>query len=116
MGPTGSGTSFRWRGPYGEGVGLRVEDILVQTEQLQVIREEQEQVFQGLTQEEALHLVPGGRVRRVADVVDGGVAPTRNLRAEVRGFTTQRHFTLLKGFSSKKHRSVFKNHFSMKSL
>lgn len=45
VGSEGSGTSFRWRGPYGEGVGLRVEDVLVQTEQLQVIREEQEQVL-----------------------------------------------------------------------
>lgn len=61
-------------------MGLGVEDVLVQAEQLRVIGEEQEQVLQSLTQEEALHLVPGGRVGGVLDVVDGRVAASGNLQ------------------------------------
>lgn len=61
-------------------MGLCVEDVLIQTEQLRVVREEQEQVLQSLTQEEALHLVPGGWVGGILDVVDGRVAAGGNLQ------------------------------------
>lgn len=61
-------------------MGLCVEDILVWTEQLHVIRKEQVQVFQRLTQEEALHLVPGPGVNGVTDVVNGRVATAGHLQ------------------------------------
>ena len=72
-------TSLGGGGPDGESVGLRVEDILVQIEQLHVVREEQIEVLQGLTQEEALHLVSGRGVLDVTYVVDGRVATTGDL-------------------------------------
>lgn len=61
-------------------MGLCVEDVLVQTEQLHVVREEQIQILQRLTQEEALHLVPGPGVNGVTDVVNGRVATARHLQ------------------------------------
>lgn len=61
-------------------MGLCVEDVLVQTEQLQVVGEEQVEVLERLTEEEALHLVSRARVVRVAHVVDGRVAAVRDLR------------------------------------
>lgn len=73
-------TSLGRGGPYGEDVGLRVEDVLVQTEQLRVVGEEQVEVLQRLAQEEALHLVPGPRVQGVTDVVDGRVAASGDLK------------------------------------
>lgn len=72
--------SLGWRRPYGEGVGLCVEDVLLQTELLHVVREQQIQVLQRLTEEKALHLVPGPRVSRVTDVVNGRVTTTGDLR------------------------------------
>ena len=61
-------------------VSLRVEDELIQAEQLRVVREEQVQVLQRLAQEEALHLVPGPGVEGVTDVVNGRVAAVGDLQ------------------------------------
>lgn len=73
-------------------MGLRVEDVLVETEQLRVVGEEQVEVLQRLAQEETLHLVPGTRVNGVAHVVDGSVAAAGDLkrrRSRVRDTMTQ---------------------------
>lgn len=61
-------------------MSFRVEDVLVQADEVGVVREEQVQIFQGLSEEEALHLVSGARVVWVTDVIDGGVATRGNLR------------------------------------
>lgn len=60
-------------------MGLSVEHVLIQTEQLVVIREQEEEILQRLTQEEALHLISGCGVQWVMDVTYGGVAPTGDL-------------------------------------
>lgn len=85
-------TSLGWRGPYGEGVGLCVEDVLVQAQQFRVVGEEQIQIFQRLAQEETLHLVPGPGVNGVTDIVDGCVATFGNLQTRylVRGLMKQK--------------------------
>ena len=70
---------LRVGGPYGQGVGLGVEDVAVQAHQVGVVGEQQVQILQRLPQEEALHLVPGGGVVWVAHIVDGGVPPRRHL-------------------------------------
>lgn len=67
------------RGPYGQRVGLGVEDVFVQTEKLRVVGKEQVEVLQCLSQEETLHLVSGLQVRGVTDVVDRCVAALRDL-------------------------------------
>lgn len=72
-------TSLGRGGPNGERMGLGVEDVLVEAEELQVVGEEQVQVLQRLAQEEALHLVPRPGVDGVADVVDGRVAAAGHL-------------------------------------
>lgn len=64
-------------------MGLCVEDVLVETEQLHVVGEQQVEVLQRLAEEETLHLVPGPGVRRVADVVNRRVAAIRNLRGKI---------------------------------
>lgn len=61
-------------------MGLCVEDVLLQTEQLHVIREEKIQVLECLTEEKTLHLVSGPRVNRVTHIVNGRVAPTGDLQ------------------------------------
>lgn len=63
-------------------MGLSVEHILIQTDQLWVIREEEKEILQRLSQEETLHLIPRHRVGGVTNVTYGGVAPTGNLRQE----------------------------------
>lgn len=75
-------SSLGRRRPYGERVGLRVEDVLVWTEQLHVIREEQIQVLQRLTQKKTLHFVAGSRVGRVPDIADRCVASVRHLQID----------------------------------
>lgn len=69
----------RGRGPYGQRMGLGVEHVLIQTELLVVIREQEEEILQRLAQEEAFHLISGCGVQWVTDVTDGGVAPTKDL-------------------------------------
>lgn len=64
-------------------MGLSVEHILIQTDQLRVIREEQKEILQRLSQEETLHLIPGHGVGGVSDVTYGGVAPTGDLRKKM---------------------------------
>lgn len=65
-------------------MGFSVEHILIQTDQLGVVREEEKEVLQRLSQEETLHLIPGRGVGGVTDVTYGGVAPTGDLRQERR--------------------------------
>lgn len=64
-------------------MGLGVEHILIQTDQLVVVREQQEEILQRLTQEETLHLISGRGVHGVTDVTYGGVAPAGDLGQEV---------------------------------
>lgn len=56
--------------PNGEGVGLCVEDPPIQWKDRVIIREEEEEVLEGLPWEEALHLVSWGRVLSVLYIVD----------------------------------------------
>lgn len=70
----------RSRRPYRQWMSFCVEDILVQADEVGVIWEEQVQILQGLSQEEALHLVSRARVVRVPHIIDGGVATRGNLR------------------------------------
>ena len=57
----------------GQHMGLGVEYELIKGQKVAVITEEQEEILERLSQEEALHLVPVVWVSRVLDVVDGGV-------------------------------------------
>lgn len=66
--------------PYRKGVSFSVEDILVETYEAGVVGKEQVEIFQGLSQEEALHLVSGVGVLWVTYVVDGSVTTSGNLR------------------------------------
>lgn len=59
-------------------MSLSVKDILVEVNEVGVLGEEQVQIFQGLSQEEALHLVSGTWILRVTHVVDGCVAASGN--------------------------------------
>lgn len=61
-------------------MSLGVEHVFIQTDQLSIVGEEQEQVLQGLSQEEALHLVCGVGIDRVTYVSYGRVASTGDLR------------------------------------
>lgn len=70
-------------GPDGERVCLRVEDVLVQADQLGVIGKQQVEVLERLAQEEALHLVPGVGVGGVTDVADGAVPARGHLGSRV---------------------------------
>ena len=56
--------------PDGQRVGLRVEDPAVQRDDAVVVREEEEEVLESLSQEEALHLVPRVWVCRVRYIID----------------------------------------------
>lgn len=60
-------------------MSLCVEHKLVEVDQVDVIREEQEQVLESLPQEEALHLVPRLWVAGVLHIVNRGVATCGNL-------------------------------------
>ncbi len=64
-------------------MGLGVEHILIQTDQLVVVREQEEEILQRLAQEETLHLISGCGVHGVTDVTYGGVAPAGDLGQEV---------------------------------
>lgn len=64
-------------------MGFSVEHVLIQTEQLGVFREQEEEILQRLAQEEALHLISGCGVQRVTDVTYGGVAPAGDLRQKL---------------------------------
>lgn len=66
-------------GPDGQGVSLCVEHVGVQAQQVGVVGEEQIQVFERLSQKEALHLVPGLGVAGVLDVADGRIAARGDL-------------------------------------
>ena len=59
----------------GEGVGLGVENPLVQIHLVLVCKQEIE-VLESLPEEEGLHHVPGPCVHGVPDVADGGIAST----------------------------------------
>lgn len=61
-------------------MSLCVEHVLIQTDQLRIVGEQQEHVLKGLSQEEALHLVRGIWIDRVADVPYGRVASAGDLR------------------------------------
>ena len=71
--------------PHGQEVGLGVDDVLVQRDQVGLVAEEQEEVLEGLAQEEALHLVAEGGLLRVLDVADGRVAPAGDLGVLLEG-------------------------------
>lgn len=66
-------------------MSLCVEDVLVEVDQVHVIGEEEEQVLEGLPQEETLHLVSGFRVAGVLHIVDGCVATSGDLGGEKEG-------------------------------
>lgn len=90
---------LRSRRPYWKRMGFGVENILVETDEVGVVWEEQEQVFESLSQEETLHLVPGTGVVRVPHVIDGGVATRRNLRVST-DHVTKVHGQLVASFKS----------------
>lgn len=60
-------------------MGLGVEYVLIQTDQLAVVREQEEEILQRLAQEETLHLISGCGVHGVTDVTYGGVPPAGDL-------------------------------------
>lgn len=63
-------------------MGFGVEHVFIQTDQLIVVREQEEEILQRFAQEETLHLISGRRVQGVTDVTYGGVAPTGDLGQE----------------------------------
>lgn len=65
-------------------MSLGVEHILIQTDELKIVGEQQEQVFQSLSQEETLHLVCGIGIDHITDVPYGRVASAGNLRTRAR--------------------------------
>lgn len=77
-----SGSQWLWlsRRPYGQWMSLGVEDVLVKIDEVSVLGKEQVEIFQGLSQEEALHLVSGTGIIWITHVVDGCVATRGNLR------------------------------------
>ena len=64
---------------------LRVEDVLVQRNQVHVVTKQQVQILERLRQEEALHLVAEARVASVPDVADGGVTGVWHLGVFLEG-------------------------------
>lgn len=60
-------------------MSLGVEHVLIQTDQLRIIWEQQEQVLQSLSEEKTLHLVLGAGIDRVAYVPYGRVASAGDL-------------------------------------
>ena len=59
--------------PYGQGVGLCVDDPVVKIDDRVIIRKQKEEIFKRLSKEEALHLVPVLHFGRVHHIVDGSV-------------------------------------------
>ena len=57
-----------------QGMRLCIKDPFIERQQVWVIAKQQIEIFERLTQKEALHFVPVARVASVFDVVDGGVA------------------------------------------
>ena len=55
---------------------LRIHDPVIDRNDGVVIREEEKEIFERLSQEEALHLVPVVGVGGVHDIVNGGVSPS----------------------------------------
>ena len=68
--------------PDGQKVGFGVEDVFVQANEVKVVGEQQVEVLQRLSQEEALHLVPRTWVLGISDVVYRSVATCRNLQGQ----------------------------------
>lgn len=67
------------RRPDRERMSLSVEHVLIQTDQLRFVREQQEQVLQSLSEEEALHLVHGAGIDHVTYIPYGRVASAGDL-------------------------------------
>lgn len=65
--------------PDRKGVSLCIEDVFVEVYQVNIIRKEQEKVFECFSEEKTLHLISGLRIARILDVVYGSVAAGRDL-------------------------------------
>lgn len=68
--------------PDREGVSLCIEHKLVQVQEIHIVREQKEQILEGLPQEKTLHLVSGLGVAGILHIVYGGVATGWNLVME----------------------------------